>query len=164
MTTRLSDEWIERLGPAVFPFARSQFKRTVEEGEDIIFVDTILPITGQNSIKPTTLPVSIITEDRPTLGKYLWIIDEQGLKVIPESTPNPYADRKVVCHTNITGGSPALQGGELWFGDDGSVYLNYKSGRYGAIVGTPGIFHRLAVLDFFRSLGFDPVVLADSFN
>lgn len=96
-------------------------------------------------------------------GKYLWIIDEQGLKVMPESTPNPYSDRKIVCHTNITGGAPALQGGELWFGDDGKVYLNYKSGRYGAKIGSLGTAHRIAVLEFFRSLSFDPVTLDSNF-
>ena len=163
MTARLSDEWIERLGPAVLPFERSQFTRTVEDGEDIIFVDAILAVTGQSSINPTTLSASIITEDRPMAGKYLWIIDEQGLKIILESTSNPYADRKIVCHTNVTGGAPALQGGELWFGDNGKVYLNYKSGRYGAKIGLQGASHRQAVLDFFRSLRVDPIALDNSF-
>lgn len=164
MTTHLSDEWMQRLGPAVLPFERNQFNRAIEEGEDIIFADDILRVVNRNSLTPVTLPVSIVVQDHPMQGKYLWIIDEQGLKIMPESTPNPYADRKIVCHTNITGGAPALQGGELWFGDDGKVYLNYKSGRYGAKIGSLGTVHRIAVLDFFRSLDFDPVILDTNFR
>ncbi len=163
MTSRLSHEWMERLGPAVFPFERSQFKREIGEGEDIIFVDDIVLVANQSSVNPVILSVSIIRQDRPIVGKYLWIIDEHGLKIILESTPNPYADRRIVCHTNITGGASALQGGELWFGDDNKIYLNYKSGRYGAKIGLQGASHRQAILDFFRSLNFDPIALDNSF-
>lgn len=31
--TPLSDDWIQKLGPAVHPFERNQFKRRIEEGE-----------------------------------------------------------------------------------------------------------------------------------
>jgi hypothetical protein len=80
-------------------------------------------------------------------------------QIILESIPNPEAQKKgVVCHTNITGGKPALQGGELWFGDDDKVYLNHYSGRYGAIT----VEHRQAVLAYFTSLGITVVPLVGS--
>ena len=161
--TILSDEWSERLGPAVFPFERKQFKSRIEEGEDIIFVDAIISVSNRSTINPETLPVSTILIDRPFSGKYLWVIDKQGLKLILESTPNPHAGRKIVCHTNITGGAAALQGGELWFGDDGKTYLNFKSGRYGAGIGKQATPHKVAVMDFFRSLDFNPVELESGF-
>ncbi|GAB4033893.1 hypothetical protein [Spirosoma gilvum] len=159
----LNEEWIQQLGPPVLPFERTQFKRKIEQGEDIIFTDVIHLITAKGSFDPITVPVDEIVADRPLQGKYLWIIDEKGLKIIPESTPNPYAGRRIVCHTNITGGAPALQGGELWFGDDDQVYLNYRSGRYGAGVGDKAAPHKLAVIAYFRLLGFDPVQLDEDF-
>ena len=161
--TILSDEWLQRLGPAVLPFERKQFRSRIEEGEDIIFLDAIISVADRSTINPKTLPVSTIENDLPMLGKYLWVIDKHGLKIIPESTPNPYASRKVVCHTNMTGGAAALQGGKLWFGDDGKTYLNFKSGRYGAGIGTQAIPHKLAVMDFFRSINFNPVELESGF-
>lgn len=159
----LSDEWIQQLGPPVLPFARTQFKRKIEQGEDIIFTDAIHIVTTKSSLNPLTISVADILENRPFQGKYLWIIDEKGLKIILESTPNPYADRQVVCHTNITGGAPALQGGELWFGEDGRVYINYKSGRYGAGIGEEADPHKSAVIAYFIFLGFNPIELDDDF-
>ena len=72
-----------------------------------------------------------------------------------DATPNPAAERGNVCHTNITGGMPALQGGELWFGEDGNVYINNASGRYGA----NSILQEEAVIEYFNLLGYDVVQL-----
>lgn len=152
----LSDDWIERLGPSVLPFERRQFSSKIAVGEDILFADET--IDGNAGVRPIDAPllsVETILNSQPVAGKYLWIIDYQGLKLLPEATPNPYAARQMVCHTNITGGRAALQGGELWFGDDGKVYINNKSGRYGANT----IVQQTAVLDYFRSLSYDVVQL-----
>lgn len=154
--TELPDEWQTRLGPAVLPFERTQFARKVLNGEAIIFVDYIVDINRSGVNGVTVVDTPLITGDNPPMqGKYLWIIDKSGLKLIPKATPNPYAARGVVCHTNITGGDPAYQGGELWFGADGNVYVNNRSGRYGANT----LAQRDAVLDYFRSLGLNPVQL-----
>lgn len=129
----LPDEWQTRLGPAVLPFERTQFVRKVLDGEAVMFVDDIIDVIRSGVDGVMRIATStIISADPPMQGKYLWIIDESGLKLISEATSNPYAARGVVCHTNITGGDPAYQGGELWFGDDGKVYINNRSGRYGA--------------------------------
>ncbi len=155
--SELSTVWKARLGPAVLPFERTQFTRQVLDGEDVIFVDSILTIDRiYSSGKLLTDIKLILSNDPPMQEKYLWVIDKNGLKLLPETTPNQLAARKVVCHTNITGGAKAYQGGELWFGDDGKVYINNRSGRYGADT----LSQRTAVLDYFRSLGFDPVQLS----
>jgi hypothetical protein len=60
------------------------------------------------------------------------------------------ADRGCVCHTNITGRRKALQGGELWFGADNTIYINNESGRFKAITAD----QRQAILDYFRRFGF----------
>ena len=149
---------IENLGPNVMPFERRanlQFK--VQEGEALteIFQTVVYDATEDS------LPSNVILADKLSIlnggaddAKYLWIIDENGLKIIPEQTANPFAGRKVVCHTNLTGGQLALQGGELWFDAEGHVYLNNKSGRYGATT----LKHREAVLDYFQFVGYKNVL------
>ena len=116
-----TDDLAERLGPAVLPFERSNFNREVLPGEDVIFLDYIISLeSGQI---PATCLRSEVTEPYSFSDsrKYLWIIDQQGLRIIYEMTPNPLAARGCVCHTNITGKRKALQGGELWFGEDNTI-------------------------------------------
>ncbi|MCC9070748.1 hypothetical protein LNQ49_03920 [Flavobacterium sp. F-65] len=55
-----------------------------------------------------------------------------------------------MCHSNITAGEPALQGGELWFLGPDSVMLNFRSGRYGAET----IDHEDVVIEYWECLGF----------
>ena len=154
----LTDEWKSRLGPAVLPFERTQFTRQVLDGEDIIFIDYIIDAgrEGNPASIVRTNPALITNGDIPMDGKYLWIIDESGLKLLAESTRNPFAARKVVCHTNITGGEKAYQGGECWFGTDNNVYINNRSGRYGAQT----LAQRNAILDYFRAMGYTPIQLS----
>lgn len=112
--SELSTVWKARLGPAVLPFERTQFTRQVLDGEDVIFVDSILTIDRiYSSGKLLTDIKLILSNDPPMQEKYLWVIDKNGLKLLPETTPNQLAARKVVCHTNITGGGKAYQGEEL---------------------------------------------------
>ena len=112
MIEELSDDQIAALGPEVRPFERSGFLREVLEGEDIIFFDDV--INASNGVVPIHArkvdPGAILSNQPPDKERYLWIIDRHGLKLILESTLNPHADRKVVCHTTITGGKPVLQG------------------------------------------------------
>lgn len=154
-----SDDQIARMGHLRAPFEHSSFgNRKVMPGEDILFSEYIIDLS--DGIIPYDRVVfenreMILEEALPKISqtRYLWIIDESGLKIILESIENPHSERGKMVHTNITGGAKALQGGELWFGTDGRVYLNYKSGRYGAY--TP--LQREAILEYFRDLGFDVV-------
>jgi hypothetical protein len=150
-----SDPLLVRLGPAVLPFERSTFNREVMPGEDIIFLDYII------SLESGTIPTDCLrcdtsdTTSLPIDRKYLWVIDHEGLRIIHEMTPNSLAARGHVCHTNITGRRKALQGGELWFDLDNTIYINNQSGRFKAVT----IDQRQAVLDYFRQLGFAVVQL-----
>lgn len=93
------------------------------------------------------------TKKQGMLYKYLWIINDNGLFLQLEDTPNPNAERGCICHTNLTKGEKAYQGGELWFHEDGTVYVNYASGRYGA--STPD--HQKGVLQYFEAVGYAKV-------
>jgi hypothetical protein len=153
-------EQITNLGPPCEPFERKAFSRNVLLGEDIVFLDQIIDATdGIDFKKVAKLSQDAILEFRPLSTKYLWVIDDKGLKLILESTKNPDAERGCVCHTNITGGDPALQGGELWFGTDEKVYINNSSGRYGATT----LIQRKAVLAYFQSIGFDVIQLPNKY-
>jgi hypothetical protein len=62
--------------------------------------------------------------------KYLWAIKGETIFIGLEKTPVE-SERGCICHTNLTGGTNAIIGGELWFLDsDKSVRINFKSGRY----------------------------------
>jgi hypothetical protein len=145
------------LGPLVKPFERTNFKSKILEGEDLI-----QPFISQTyNATENSLPENVLFSDKDKIlsgnaesSKYLWIIDEDGLIIIPEQTQNELAGRQVVCHTNITGGKPALQGGELWFDKEGTIYINNKSGRYGAST----LNQREAILDYFRFVGYKNIV------
>jgi len=64
---------------------------------------------------------------------FLWVIDSSSLRIIREKTRNEKRthDSDFVCHTNLTAWGEAYIGGELLFGDDGNIYINYFSDRYG---------------------------------
>ena len=140
------------MGPEILPFERRGFDRDVLNGEDVLFIDCY---DATDNGKPEN--VILVNPDQieitPKIGRYLWVIDRSGLKIILEATPNPNAERKIVCHTNITGGLPALQGGELWFGANGIIYINFRSGRYGATKKD----QELAVLEYFNLVGYKQV-------
>lgn len=57
--------------------------------------------------------------------KYLWVITETHVPFGKEV--GGHSDIK---HTNLTGGGKAYCGGEIWFADKESIYLNGGSGRY----------------------------------
>ena len=95
------------------------------------------------------------TKDQGLRYKYLWIINNDGLFLQLEATPNPAAARGCICHTNLTAGAKAYQGGELWFHEDGTLYVNYSSGRYGAETKK----QRNGVLKYFGEVGYTKVKL-----
>ena len=147
---------LQRLRPDVLPFERYNSKnpetpRSVLVGEALTFPDKILPIIGTAN---NNLVIFSGDESDRSSSMYLWIIDENGLRILLESTPNLQAARGIVCHSNITGGEPALQGGEVWFLSEDSILLNFRSGRYGA--DTPD--HEEAVELYWSELGFTVMV------
>ena len=154
-------ELLNRLGITVQPFERNPSKRTITIGEADLFDNDIFDATNggfpPNCIKTPT--ENIVAQG--SAGRYLWVVDSVGLKVILEATPNlKRAGKHIVCHTNITGGKPALHGGELWFGVDNRVYINNASGRYGNA--DPEQWE--AVLAYFTFVGYEVVPLPFLFS
>jgi hypothetical protein len=150
-----TEQHIQILGPSVLPFERQGFIRDMLDGEEIHFDGQLYDATDDGKphdvveVNPDTIELD------PEAGRYLWVITEIGMHIILEATPNPASPRQKVCHSNITGGQPALQGGELWFGTDECVYINYRSGRYGAVTEE----QEQIVVDYFKFVGYDKVIV-----
>lgn len=66
---------------------------------------------------------------------YLWVIDDSMIRIVREKTRNIKRtyDSEYVCHTNLTGGKLARIGGEMFFANDGRVFINPFSDRYGGV-------------------------------
>ena len=147
----ISDKLLEKLGAAVLPFERRDFYREVDDGEGLIepFLDKIIKIT-QAFVPENAICYSLtkISRELPKNAMYIWVIDEECLKIIEDKTPNPFAMRGNVCHSNLTGGKKAFQGGELWFTNKGEIALNFSSGRYGAT--EP--LHEKGVVEYFEEM------------
>jgi hypothetical protein len=64
---------------------------------------------------------------------FLWIIDQNSLKIAREKIRNEKRahDSDYICHTNLSNCGLAYIGGEMLFGEDGNIYLNFFSDRYG---------------------------------
>jgi hypothetical protein len=144
---------LQRLGPAVDPFERlntanqSLPPQKLAIGESTLLEDFLYEATDDGS------PPNVVVagEDRLLPGScYLWVIKPDGrLFVIFEHTP-VNSRRGHACHTNITGGEKALQGGEMWFLGDKRVFVNFKSGRYGRTT----IDQEIAVIEYFKNAGY----------
>lgn len=149
-----SGSLLKRLGPEVEPFERlnrnnkSLIKRQVLTGEKKSFDDFIIDATDGNINEYDIVITSI--DNLNEENRYLWIIDSNGVYFLIEKTPNDEAQRKKVCHSNITKGKKALQGGELWFIGVKHIVLNFRSGRYGA----ENLDQEKAVIEYFKFLGF----------
>ena len=155
---------VKRLGPAVEPFERikdQQPSLRVREGEAIPFNSEIYDATDGGRPKDviTVALDSINSNDKH--GRYLWVINENGLWMLLEAIVNTKAERGNMCHTNITGGEKALQGGEMWFDinfdNTQKVYINYDSGRYGATEDD----QKKAVIEYFQLVGYIVEVVND---
>ena len=151
-----TESQLYKLGNLVQPFERTGFKRKILAGEDLKEPFDSFIYDATNNHYPNNVLLSNPEEvmvGKAENTKYLWIIDQNGLFIIPEQTANSFTVRGVVCHTNLTGGGSAIQGGELWFGTDGVVYINNKSGRYGATT----LEERYTILDYFGFVGYKNV-------
>ena len=145
----LTDIHIKILGPLISPFERSSEKSLAThlrkgEGHKDEFLYAIHD--GIDNHKPTTPYLELTIEERDTHGIlegrkfidkcYLWVIDEVSIKIIWEKTMNVLRGEEIpekpyVCHTNITGCAKAYIGGEMYFCEDGNIYINFSSDRYG---------------------------------
>lgn len=143
---KLTEEHISVLQPLILPFTRSESKsmdKDIHEGEghNQEFMSYIHD--GINNHTPPQyceITIAELTEyDILKGGSYrpkcfLWVIDEISIKILWEDTPNflrSSINKPYVCHTNITGCSEAYIGGEMYFCEDGNIYVNFKSDRYG---------------------------------
>lgn len=83
---------------------------------------------------------------------FLWILDDVSIKIIREKTPNVDRthDRDHVCHSNLTGDGEAYAAGELFFGQDGNVYISPFSDRYGNY----DLEQWRVAVQYFKSVGY----------
>ncbi len=64
---------------------------------------------------------------------FLWVINSDYLIIAREKIRNVKRtyDPDYICHTNLTSAGTAYVAGEILFGEDGFVYVNNFSDRYG---------------------------------
>lgn len=147
----LNEQHIALLGPPVLPFERSlnkvfdiedlkskgeahndEFLYAVHDG-----IENGLPTTPYLEVTVEERDKHRILEGRKFKEKcYLWVIDSVSIKIILERTPNALRgavipSKRFVCHTNITACHAVLTGGEMYFCEDGNIYINFASDRYG---------------------------------
>jgi len=63
--------------------------------------------------------------------KYLWTVLPSSIPFALELLPGVPFQRGRLAHTNLTGAREAHSGGEMWFKDSESIFINGGSGRYG---------------------------------
>ena len=140
------------IGPLAGPFERTnkrfgeQRQATAEECEDF----RAMCYDASKDGKPEDVRIALggVLDDD---AKYLWIINDKGLFLLWEPTYANPSTRHMVCHTNLTAGEPAYQGGQLWFLEDGSVIIDFHSGRYGATSN----LEEDGVLAYFKLVGYE---------
>jgi hypothetical protein len=120
--------------------------------------DELRQFTDADGLRDMTLPPAIeVLPGEPPLSrgngkfKYLWVITPSAVPLILEDGEAGRATvRGYAAHTNLTGGSDAHSGGELWFRDDRSFWISGGSGRYG-----PRSAEEMnAVVESFRAAGY----------
>ncbi|WP_162292132.1 hypothetical protein [Stenotrophomonas maltophilia] len=66
-------------------------------------------------------------------GKYLWLVLREDVVCgLEYGSLGLSLGRKRMAHTNFSGKEPAYVGGEMWFRDESSVWINGGSGRFPA--------------------------------
>lgn len=134
-----------QLPPMVMPYGRSlkgAERKILKDGE--IETDGFNPLSYEAEFNGEPENVVYITEEEieahlNVRGRFqekcfLWVIDETIIRIIRELTQNIKRthDPTCVCHTNLTGGQLAHMGGEMFFSEDGRVFINPFSDRYGS--------------------------------
>jgi len=62
---------------------------------------------------------------------FLWVLDQDGIKILWENVENFLDVDREVKHTNITAAGLAFHGGELFVTEDNKIFVNNASDRYG---------------------------------
>lgn len=150
----------ERLGPAILPYERKKEQATELLPGECVDFSYRTEDRSNNGSPEFDLNLSsqecIDLAKLPEIKKFLWIIDEVDgslrLRIIPEVTPNEERKHKrIVCHSNMTACGKALQGGECWWCEETkTMFINPKSGRYGAET----VEQWEAVKEFFIQIGY----------
>lgn len=175
------DDLIERLGPEAFPYERTEPGKKPADEEVIDFSKSAYDAIRDKPPDPTSHHVASneilvkgeaelnkeINSDQITIPKekmFIWLIykkdAELQFRILPDNFVNEVGKNKVggrpnACHSNLSAGGKALQGGECWWCDETkTMYVNYKSGRYGAKT----ITQWNAVVEFFNHVGYKNVV------
>lgn len=175
------DDLIERLGPEAFPFERTEPGKKPAEEEVIDFSDAAYDAIRDEPPDPSSHHVvnneiqlktaydesNGINSDQIAIPKekmFIWLIYKKKgalqFRIIPDNFENEAGKNKVggrpnACHSNLAAGEKALQGGECWWcNETNTMYVNYKSGRYGAKT----IKQWNAVVEFFKYVGYKNVI------
>lgn len=150
----LQQTHIQGLAPLIFAFegqeGKSRELNVLEgEGDTQLYADLITD--GKDNGFPKQFhEMHYISEDEVQFHKidkgnsyalkcYLWVIDQKSIKILWEMTTNlkrknSNQKKPIVCHTNITGkDGQAYIGGEMYFCKNGSIYVNFCSGRFGIV-------------------------------
>jgi len=166
----LTDKEKRTLGKMVSPFEESDKaadKKKIRAGEshrdefERFIHDAIenhRPIHRYVELTRAEIDSYIKKTGRYQAKSFLWILDDVSIKIIRERTPNRRRthDPEHVCHTNLTDGGNAFAGGEVFFGVDGSVYVNPFSDRYGGRRLTEKQWE--TILNYFRRVGYTTVI------
>jgi hypothetical protein len=96
------------------------------------------PIAARFVSKVSIAPLSGAAEGEvaraprdPGQNKHLWIFGATNAIITLETGVGAQSiGASALKHTNLTGGQDARCGGEAWFRDESSVWINGKSGRY----------------------------------
>jgi hypothetical protein len=155
------------LGPIIEPFERSNKspdRKVIKDGEreKEEFLDFIHDAYQDDKppkyvvLNTEEIEIMISNGGRYREKCFLWVIDETSIKIIREKTRNVKRthDPECVCHTNLTGAGKAYVGGELFFGEDGNVYLNPFSDRYGK----PSPNQWLTAKKYIISVGYNKII------
>ena len=150
-------QWSERLMPLVLEFGSLWGpNRDIGPNEDV-------PYTGEGLQMSTGEKFAnvMLGQKGDEKTKYLWAIDEQGIKIARELTPFD-TPRGNIVHTNLSPNG-ALFAGEMWFVSDNEVVINAGSGRYGYSKGSVSIeeaARRYAIAaQMFEALGYKVTVI-----
>jgi len=119
-------QWSERLTPLVLQFGNLWGpNRDIGPNENV-------PLTVEQGLQISTgerFQDIQLGQHGDSVTKYLWTIDEQGIKLGWERTYMP-TERKMITHTNLSPDG-AFFGGEVWFVSESEIVINAGSGRYG---------------------------------
>lgn len=159
----------EQLPPMVVPYGRSlkgSELKVLQDGE--IETEGFDPPPHAAEFNSEPGNIVYITEEEIEMylnvdGRFeekcfLWVIDEAIIRIIREQTPNfrRTYDPTCVCHTNLTGGQQAHMGGEMFFSEDGRVFINPFSDRYGSTNISPAQWE--ATKEYFISVGYTNLI------